>query len=266
MDEPKNMLARIKSVLARRRGVPMPWSWLSHAVADTQCAHVCIGSSRDAANPQRLWDLGITHVLNAGGAAARGVTVARDGASGRERPLTVLVLEARDAADEPILAKFYAAAEAFLDTAVGGRALVHCFAGVNRSVTLACAYVAARSGQPVDAVVARVLATRFSALTNAAFVKQLAEFDGGGGVTARCSDRAAAARGREGRAAARLLTKVVLIAIVVVVGSAVLGRRCAQLRDGGDDRDGTAGAAGAGDAAATPRASARALAVSATPR
>jgi len=175
------MEARIHAALQRR---PRPWwpgALRRFPVAKTHAEHVLIGSARDAANAQWLWDAGITHVLNCGGAEAEGVHVARDAATGRERPLTVLTLDnIVDSRHERILRKFFAAAAAFLDEArdaPSGRALVHCVAGINRSVTLASAYVSSRAGVPVDVVVDRIAAARPSVLTNSAFCEQLARWE-----------------------------------------------------------------------------------------
>ncbi|CAI5470908.1 unnamed protein product [Closterium sp. Yama58-4] len=62
--------------------------------------------------------------------------------------------------------------------AAGGCALVHCFAGRSRSVTVVVAYLMARRGMTVDEALTLVRGLRPEANPNAGFVQQLQEWEG----------------------------------------------------------------------------------------
>ena len=60
--------------------------------------------------------------------------------------------------DDPIPERYLDLAVAFLDeqTKLGRRVLVHCMGGMSRSVGVVCAYLALKSGAPLDEVLREV--------------------------------------------------------------------------------------------------------------
>jgi len=56
----------------------------------------------------------------------------------------------------------------------GGVALIYCMAGLNRSATLAAAYLAVRQGQSIEKVAQGIKSRRKGALSNPGFIEQLA--------------------------------------------------------------------------------------------
>ena len=107
-----------------------------------------LGDAACARDGGRLRALGVTHVLNAAGAAAA-APAALYAAAGIE----TLVLEARDDDRYPMLETHLAAARAFLAAGrgPGKRVLVHCVQGLNRSAGLVAA--GARRGTAVACIV-----------------------------------------------------------------------------------------------------------------
>lgn len=134
-----------------------PWLW--------------IGSAEDAANATFLRDAGITHVLNCADATARGHV---------DPSLQYLQLDAEDAPFYPILPKHYALAKLFLDdvrrNAPRAKALVHCHAGLNRSVTLALAYLHAKERRSILGMARKLAKARPGTLSNPWFRDQLVAF------------------------------------------------------------------------------------------
>ena len=86
-----------------------------------------------------------------------------------------------DAEDQPgysLLELHMETASAFLEKvrAADGLALVHCFAGVNRSAALAIAFIVLTEREPLEAAVKRCFALRPWILTNATFREELCSF------------------------------------------------------------------------------------------
>jgi predicted protein tyrosine phosphatase len=130
----------------------------------------CVGDVR------RLQALGVTHVLNMAGAAGeQPPIVARQlDAAGIE----VLHLAAEDAEGYPLLPRHFAPAHAFIEAArtAGGRCLVHCQAGINRSVTVLTAAFMLQERIDLVEAVRRVRAARGRPiLSNRSFVRQLVQ-------------------------------------------------------------------------------------------
>merc|ERR1712087_1002218 len=87
------------------------------------------------------------------------------------------VIAIDDAPDEDICAHFDASL-AFIEAALseGGKVLVHCFAGVSRSVTVVSAYLMHSERIGAVAALKRVRAKRAVANPNAGFIVQLIRF------------------------------------------------------------------------------------------
>ena len=118
-------------------------------------ARIMVGSVLHATAVQNLQSLGITHVVNcAAGQCA--VPVLEFHSAGME----YLGIEALDHEGYPLLWEHYPAVHAFLKPVLEGhgRALVHCVAGRNRSVTLAVAAVMMHEKVSLRSVVRRVCA------------------------------------------------------------------------------------------------------------
>jgi len=87
-------------------------------------------------------------------------------------------IDADDVPGYPILMLHYADARRFFDEAreAGGRALVHCELGVNRSAALAVAYLVESEGVTLTQAVRRVRIDRPNVLRNDGFRRQLVRF------------------------------------------------------------------------------------------
>jgi protein-tyrosine phosphatase len=135
-------------------------------------ASVLVGSKEDAADVFLLKRLGVTHVLNV---AAHLVTpqVVQDQFIHLHLPLA-------DTPEQDMGAAF-SAATTFIGgaAACGGRVLVHCVAGISRSVAVTLAYFTCPSGGnlPLRAAWALVKRRRAAALPNTGFRAQLGAFE-----------------------------------------------------------------------------------------
>jgi len=87
-------------------------------------------------------------------------------------------IDADDIPGYPILMLHYGQARRFFDEAreSGGRALVHCELGVNRSATLAVAYLVDSEGVTLTQAVRQVRIDRPNVLCNDGFRRQLVRF------------------------------------------------------------------------------------------
>ncbi|KAI8925328.1 protein-tyrosine phosphatase-like protein, partial [Entophlyctis helioformis] len=97
--------------------------------------------------------------------------------------LSRLVYWSAPIADRPSqnIAQYFEPVAAFLDSALavpGARVLVHCHAGVSRSVTLVIAYLVLATGMSLDEAYAHVRKRRPVAKPNVGFARQLAEYFG----------------------------------------------------------------------------------------
>ncbi|GAB2220157.1 hypothetical protein Droror1_Dr00007800 [Drosera rotundifolia] len=139
---------------------------------DNVAAHIeeglFLGSARAAANKERLKSLNVTHVL----------TVATRLSPAHPNDFTYKIVEVSDSEDTN-LAKYFHECFDFIDEAkkTGGAVLVHCHAGISRSVTIVLAYLMNRHGIPLSDAVKHVKAKRPKARPNPGFLKQLMEFE-----------------------------------------------------------------------------------------
>lgn len=130
---------------------------------------IVIGGKREATDVAFLHDLCITHVLNCADGEVDPVV---------ELEIPGFSIPARDELSYPILERHLSDVCTFLDRAMAedpaARILIHCSAGMNRSVVLAVAYVHGH-GTPLFDAVDAILRTRPFALSNVEFVRQLVQ-------------------------------------------------------------------------------------------
>lgn len=121
--------------------------------------HLLLGDKRAARDVERLKDLAVTHVLNVAGEVGANADI--DYAS---RGIRHENLHAEDEEGYPMLAKHLQRARAFIAQArkAGGRCLVHCVAGINRSGVLCAAEVLLGEQVPVLEAVRRCRRARGS--------------------------------------------------------------------------------------------------------
>jgi len=134
-------------------------------------SHLFLGDAKCAHNMERVRALGITHIINAAGRAARGVAEDYD-SQGIER----LEFDADDEDGYPMLERHLDAARTFIASAKksGGKCLVHCVAGINRSGVLVAAEKMLSDRTTVLETVAHCRACRGNAyLWNHSFQEQL---------------------------------------------------------------------------------------------
>lgn len=135
--------------------------------------HLMLGDKKSASDVEVLKLFEITHVCNAAGRAGRQPQSVLDAyvAAG----IKLLHLEAEDEEGYPMLSKHLPAASNFMKCckASGGRCLVHCQAGINRSGLLAASELMLDQQLPVLVAVARLKEVRGRVLWNESFQEQL---------------------------------------------------------------------------------------------
>ena len=140
-----------------------------------------LGSKQDASDADFLQRNNITFVLNCAGAGARGTPA--DFACEYEQ------LNAVDDYQFQIIRRSSGQGLNFLRQAAasvlagagsgvgsGGRVLVHCMSGVNRSAAIVAAYLMREHGKSALEAVRQLAAVRPQVLTNSSFVEQLVQF------------------------------------------------------------------------------------------
>ncbi len=127
-----------------------------------------LGSAESARNVDVLVKLGITHILNAATAREK---LAPD-------QFKYLTLELQDTADQEMLPAFDAA-HAFIAEAVdsGGAVLIHCQAGVSRSVTIAASFLIAHHRMTSAEALQFVQSKRPTAKPIQHFVEELKRYE-----------------------------------------------------------------------------------------
>ncbi|CAI5516785.1 unnamed protein product [Closterium sp. Naga37s-1] len=127
-----------------------------------------LGSIGAAHNRDLLKRSNVTHVL----------TVANSILPAHPRDFHYTLINVLDSPEVDLISRFQECF-AVIDTAkaAGGCALVHCFAGRSRSVTVVVAYLMARRAMTVDEALALVRGLRPEANPNAGFVQQLREWE-----------------------------------------------------------------------------------------
>ncbi len=130
---------------------------------------LAVGSERDAHDVALLKAEGVTHILN-----VTDNPVLPEAA----RAFTTLQVQMRDTLKENLLARLQSALE-FIHSArlSGGRILVHCFAGVSRSVSVTIAYFMWANHLSLQAAMELVREHRECASPNLNFIGQLMMFE-----------------------------------------------------------------------------------------
>jgi len=172
-------LARVLFLAARKQNTK-PWllairvacertdSLFSRELPVEIMPHLLLGDKRCANELALLEAFGITHILNvAGRCGATDHTATRKG---------YLELSAQDEEGYDIMQHLHTAI-AFINKArsEGGRTLIHCQAGINRSGALACAALMLHERLPLMEAVVRCKKARGIILTNHSFQAQLIE-------------------------------------------------------------------------------------------
>lgn len=141
--------------------------------------HLYCGSRMDAHDRSLLRRLRITHVLNcAAGAGHDPNCVESPYKDDRSGVLRYMELDALDYPGYPIIRTHYRCAKTFIDEAKdsGGRALVHCELGVNRSAALCIAYSMEAEQMSLLRAVRQLQIDRPNILCNEGFRRQLIDF------------------------------------------------------------------------------------------
>ena len=135
--------------------------------------HLFLGNYMDARNTRRLRDLGITHVMNCASVRSEVVNPYPEG-SGVVGYLSFTA----DDADDYDMVQHFEDARNFIDDAYasGGRVLVHCAQGINRSGFIVVAYLMVSQRLDVIEATEYVKTHRGLLLTNKSFQKQLIQF------------------------------------------------------------------------------------------
>ena len=140
-----------------------------------------LGSKQDACDADFLLRNNITFVLNCAGAGARGTPA--DFACEYEQLNAVddyqfQIIRRSSGQGLNFLRQAAASALAGAGSGVGsgGRVLVHCMSGVNRSAAIVAAYLMREHGKSALEAVRQLAAVRPQVLTNSSFVEQLVQF------------------------------------------------------------------------------------------
>lgn len=145
--------------------------------------HLLLSAKLEAGDLSKLRALGVTHVINAAGAVGRAPTPPSDGMPARRGGIVdygaagikYLELKGEDEEGYPMIKNHFAEALAFVQgvSAAGGRCLVHCVAGINRSGLLAVALLMVSERLDVLTALSRAKRARGRILWNESFQLQL---------------------------------------------------------------------------------------------
>lgn len=135
--------------------------------------HLYIGNYKDAADVQRLKEVGITHVVNCA-PLKHHMTCPYDANSGIVR---YQVLQAEDKQDYDILRHLPDARDVIDDAKrCHSKALVHCAMGINRCAAICAAYIMLDQGTDLMETVRNMKERRAILLFNTGFQQRLVEF------------------------------------------------------------------------------------------
>ena len=164
-------------LLQRHRTRNMPWLAAVRRILDEPpgagvdlpvliMPHLLLGDKRSANDLATIDSFGVTHILNMAGTFGR---------TSHTSSKHYLEIHAADEEGYPILAKHLKEASEFIREAraQGGRCLIHCQAGINRSGCIAVAELMLTERLPVVQAVARGKQARGVILSNHSFQAQL---------------------------------------------------------------------------------------------
>lgn len=137
--------------------------------------HLYLGDRSDADSLGMLSELSITHVLNCAGACSGFLSGHLGGGATSIRAYQALDAEDTETYD---MLQHFNSAKQFIDGAreCGGKVLVHCARGINRSVTICVAYLMVDQQMDLRTAVRSVAKVRGNILKNIGFQKQLIRF------------------------------------------------------------------------------------------
>ena len=136
--------------------------------------HIYVGNSASARAVSTLLTLGIGAVLNCAPSMCKDPVVKY-----RKHDIRYFELDCHDNQQFNILSpKVYDAAKAFIaqNQEEGRNVLVHCYAGINRSATLAVAYIVEREQKQLFEVFQQCFTARHGIISNKSFQVQLLNF------------------------------------------------------------------------------------------
>eukprot|EP00742_Colponemidia_sp_Colp-10_P004516 GILJ01004820.1.p1 GENE.GILJ01004820.1~~GILJ01004820.1.p1 ORF type:complete len:410 (+),score=60.53 GILJ01004820.1:44-1231(+) len=162
-------------------GMPLLGDRLRHVAERSDLTEVLpgllyVGSFCSAINRETLKKHNISHILNV--AIELPNVFEQPTSTGSHDPIVYKKISLRDDVDEDITKVFQEACD-FIEQAraQGTACLVHCYAGHNRSVTLVVSYLLKFKHMRLDEAVRVLKHKRQDALTNSAFVRQLANYE-----------------------------------------------------------------------------------------
>jgi len=142
---------------------------IDSAVASEILPYLLIGNQRDAANRERLTELGVTHILN---------VTAHLPLHFETSGITYMRLPASDSGSQN-LKQYFSEAINFIECAraSNGKVLVHCQAGVSRSPSIVAAYLISTSHKTLSEAFSFIKDRRPIVAPNINFMGQLLEFE-----------------------------------------------------------------------------------------
>ena len=150
--------------------------WYSHGPAQL-LHHLYLGDYSDANSVGLLKELGITHILNCAGAHTTKDKSPLFCRAGNNGIIVYRQFEADDSKTYEISQHFEEATQ-FIDAAkdTGGKVLVYCARGMNRSAAICVAYMMTKRKTKLLETVRNVKNLRGKILSNTAFQKQLIRY------------------------------------------------------------------------------------------
>ncbi|KAK2143245.1 hypothetical protein LSH36_860g00004 [Paralvinella palmiformis] len=149
----------------------LPFSFLFPSEPTKILDHLYLGSEQDATNLKLLKELGITHIVNCAS------VYCQTGPSLYGSSVKYLAFEAEDDSDYDIMQHF-PQVFSFIEDArkKGGKVLIHCVVGINRSGALAVAYLMVHQKIGPISAACDIRKLRSNLLTNDGFQRQLISF------------------------------------------------------------------------------------------
>ncbi|KAJ1568797.1 hypothetical protein HK096_005274 [Nowakowskiella sp. JEL0078] len=179
--EPKlNSKQELKQKLVRLS--KLGGSEISKFIPDTVLPRLYLGDLYSAINAKKLRELGVTHIVNCSN-LGKDAEFFKSGwpdwafSSSKHEPSAVpqyITIAIKDSDSEPI-SQYFAITTKYIHECIsnGGRCLVHCQAGVSRSVTIVLAYLITQRNMLLDDAFNMILTVRPQAMPIPNFAEQL---------------------------------------------------------------------------------------------